>query len=124
MGRRKGSKNKRPFKSWYLNIDKKKWLEAMKKGIKENSPNYKGGKITSQGYVKILVGKYKNGHSKYELEHRLVMEGILGRRLNNGEIVHHINEVTTDNRPENLMLFPNVAAHRNYHRELCRNVKS
>lgn len=37
-------------------------------------------------------------------EHRLVMEGIVGRELRPDETVHHINGNTTDNRPENLQL--------------------
>ena len=38
------------------------------------------------------------------LEHRLVMEGILGRYLGSSEVVHHLNGDPEDNRPANLQV--------------------
>ena len=45
---------------------------------------------------------------------RAVMEAHLGRHLDPAEVVHHINGDCQDDRLENLMLFPNHAAHMRY----------
>lgn len=66
--------------------------------------NYKGGYI-SRGYklIKAESHPFCNAHG-YIFEHRLVMEKKIGRYLKKHEIVHHINEIKTDNRPDNLEL--------------------
>lgn len=73
----------------------------MKGKIGSLSPFWKGGRnIGKNGYVRILIP----GTGAYQLEHRLVMENKLKRKLESWEIVHHKNRNRQDNRIENLEL--------------------
>ena len=64
----------------------------------ERHPAFKGGHYNQAGYRFVHEGGRKI------FEHRLVMERQLGRPLTADEIVHHINGIRDDNRPENLEL--------------------
>ena len=74
--------------------------------------NWKGVIKDSGGYT--LIHKpdhpFRNQHGQV-LEHRLVMEDVLGRFLAHDERVHHINNVRSDNRIKNLKLFNSHAEH-------------
>ena len=92
----------------------KSWNKG-KLGVESHS--WKGGKYINNGYICIYNPEHHhpNHLGKYVFEHRLVMERMLGRYLKPEEVVHHINRNLSDNRIENLMLFPNLSKHLNFH---------
>jgi len=74
----------------------------------EKSSNWKGGRVYhSDGYIMVLVNK------KYILEHRYIMEKLVNRKLNKGEIVHHIDGNRENNNKNNLKLMS-----KSYHNKL------
>ena len=88
-------------------------------------PNWKGGRVlNAQGYVMIK----QHGHpeadvNNYVREHRLIMERHLGKPLNRGDDVHHINGNRQDNRIENLILLSRSAHGRHHHPILPRTLR-
>lgn len=73
--------------------------------VGERCATWKGGKThTTNGYVGIRIPRAEVG-KRYEMEHRLVMEKSIGRKLLPHETVHHKNGIKDDNRIENLELW-------------------
>ena len=70
--------------------------------------NWKGGRNKTDDGIMARVNT-----GKYRLEHRLVAEEALGRKLKTTEHVHHINGDKFDNRNSNLLVCKN-----NYHQML------
>jgi len=71
----------------------------------EKHPNWKGGRVHTQGYIRILKPDHPYADIRgYIFEHRFVVEQAIGRHLKANEFVHHINGKKDDNRLENLRL--------------------
>jgi len=82
----------------------------------KTSYNFKGGILKKRGYVFIYYPKHPFAVRNYVLEHRLIAEKCLKRYLTKKEIIHHINGIRNDNRPENLYLFESNSKHISFHR--------
>jgi hypothetical protein len=71
-------------------------------------------KITN-GYRHLYLPEHPTSmKGGYIVEHRFVMEAMLGRLLERGEVVHHKNGDHGDNRPDNLELMI-YSAHTRHH---------
>ena len=94
------------FKIRTRNISEAKRVSTLNR--KQDSKLFKHG-LDTNGY-RIFR---KNG--KKTKEHRVIAESILKRKLNRNEVVHHVNGIKTDNRIENLWIFPSPKDHAKYH---------
>lgn len=84
--------------------DQRCYSEYKRTLLGEKAFRWKGGRyVDSRGYVMVYSPNHPNRNADgYMREHRLVMEGMLGRYLSPDEDVHHINHQKDDNRPSNL----------------------
>jgi len=87
--------------------------------------NWKGGKVCGKKeYIRIWMPEHHRADKiGYVYEHILIAEQSLKRPLKRGEVVHHINKIKQDNRPNNLMVCTQ-REHINIHRKgelSCQN---
>lgn len=69
--------------------------------------------MATTGYVLVRQPghPHASGTTQYVLEHVLVASAALGKALPKGAVVHHINGIKDDNRPENLVVCQDQAYH-------------
>ncbi len=64
------------------------------------------------GYIFVRIGRQWIG------EHRLNVEDKIGRVLNYGEVIHHLDENKKNNSIDNLMIFKSQREHQRWHLKL------
>lgn len=72
----------------------------------------KGYSKKPNGYIEITMGENKG-----RLQHVIIMEEKIGRRLFSNECVHHKNHIRDDNRIENLQLMTRSEHSRHHAKE-------
>lgn len=82
----------------------------------DKNPLWKENRVQlhpSEGRLYNLMTRKRNARS--------VVESLTGLTLKKSQIVHHINLISSDDRPENLYLFRTISAHIKWHSYIKRN---
>lgn len=118
----KGSEFKKGMRPWNVGVPmndnvKDILINLSKKRRGPLNHKWNGGVSRQNGYVLIRCEGHPRARkgSHYVFEHIIVMEKSLGRHLESGEIIHHINGIKSDNRIENLVVMSRKE-HVNLHR--------
>lgn len=85
---------------------------------KHGDPLKRVRRVRGTGYFQTYGYKMFMVNGKAKMEHVLVAERALGRELRGTEEVHHVNEIKSDNRPENLVICPSRAYHMLLHKRM------
>ena len=96
---------------------------SIKRGDKH--PRWKGGRIVrSRRYVSVYRPEHPRADKTgYVAEHLLVWEKAHGKLPPEGWIIHHLNGIKSDNRPENLVALPSTK-HTNVLRAKAERIKA
>jgi hypothetical protein len=81
-------------------------------------PNWRGGRIISNGYVLIYSPFHPRARSGYVFEHILILEKAFKRSITKNEHIHHLNGKRHDNSLGNLLLFKSKEGHHAYENRL------
>ena len=80
----------------------------------ENNPNWNGGRRTTMsGYIMLRMSD-----GTYLMEHRIVAEKALGKKLPNTAYVHHVDENRKNNVNTNLVICNDNAYHKLLHQRM------
>lgn len=77
-------------------------------------------RVWRDGYIMLYRPEHPSSRKVppdygYILEHRMVMEEVIGRKLFPTEVIHHIDGNKANNKPSNLILCKNNCVHNQIH---------
>lgn len=87
------------------------------------SGRFSGRVVNNNGYCRVKMACHPRAISGYAYEHIVAGEMCLGRPLNVGEIVHHVDGDKTNSHYKNLLVFPTQGHHVRFHVALRKGAK-
>ena len=88
-----------------LTLEHRKKISIAHSSLYNGLNGYGHTKSHNCGYVLAYAPKHPHAHRDgYVMLHTVLIERLIGRYLENDEVVHHINHDRSDNRIENLQL--------------------
>lgn len=113
LGQVPWNKNKSGYKAKPCSDERKRKIGEAQFGDKNHK--FIGKTYEHRGYIYYSKRFRPETGGRKRYQHCVVAEQSLGRPLTLKEVIHHINFIKNDNRPENLYLFPSQSEHATYH---------